>query len=172
MDILEREQVLLASGRAAEVAELIGEKMIALQNFEALLRTGGWSRTVALQRRGAASSGSFRRRRKMRRIWTPCAMAFASAQSRWRGSTRGAQVGILRTRWRSDSPFRTQLVVFQQKSLIQINQRFSLTYYSGILKPRLVPGNFPTVRMTHTEQTRPRRSAGETVKGINVCPVS
>jgi len=50
MDILEREQVLLKSGRAAEVAELIGEKMIALQNFEYFLQTGGL-RTVAPETR-------------------------------------------------------------------------------------------------------------------------
>ena len=50
MDILAREQVLLKSGRAAEVAELIGEKMIALQNFEEFLQTGGL-RTVAPETR-------------------------------------------------------------------------------------------------------------------------
>ncbi len=40
-DILELEQELLTSGRAAEVAGLIEDKMKALQDFEALLRSGG-----------------------------------------------------------------------------------------------------------------------------------
>ena len=40
-DILELEQELLTSGRAAEVAGLIEDKMKALQDFEALLQSGG-----------------------------------------------------------------------------------------------------------------------------------
>lgn len=52
MNILEREQVLLKSGRAAEVAELIGEKMIALQNFEEFLQTGGLRAVAPETRRG------------------------------------------------------------------------------------------------------------------------
>lgn len=52
MDILEREQVLLKSGRAAEVAELIGEKMIALQNFEQFLQIGGLRAVAPETRRG------------------------------------------------------------------------------------------------------------------------
>lgn len=51
-DILEREQVLLKSGRASEVAELIGEKMIALQNFEEFLQTGGLRTVAPESRRG------------------------------------------------------------------------------------------------------------------------
>ena len=40
IDILELEQELLKSGRAAEVAGLIEDKMNALQDFEALLESG------------------------------------------------------------------------------------------------------------------------------------
>jgi hypothetical protein len=39
-DILELEHELLVSGRAAEVAGLIEDKMIALQDFEALIESG------------------------------------------------------------------------------------------------------------------------------------
>lgn len=51
-DILDREQTLLKSGRAAEVAELIGEKMIALQNFEEFLDSGRLRTAAPETRRG------------------------------------------------------------------------------------------------------------------------
>lgn len=51
-EILEREQALLKSGRAAEVAALIGEKMIALQNFEEFLQSSGLRTAVPQTRRG------------------------------------------------------------------------------------------------------------------------
>jgi len=40
-DVLDHEQELLLSGRAAEVASLIEEKMAALRDFEALLESPG-----------------------------------------------------------------------------------------------------------------------------------
>lgn len=50
-DILELERELLQTGRAAEVASLIEEKMQALQDFEAVIAAARISRTSHLQRR-------------------------------------------------------------------------------------------------------------------------
>jgi hypothetical protein len=50
IDILELEQELLTSGRAAEVAGLIEDKMKALQDFEALIEAGGLANATAQTR--------------------------------------------------------------------------------------------------------------------------
>jgi hypothetical protein len=50
-DILELERELLQTGRAAEVASLIEEKMEALQEFEAAIEAGNLSRTSLAEKR-------------------------------------------------------------------------------------------------------------------------
>ncbi|MEQ9505264.1 MAG: hypothetical protein RLO80_03260 [Hyphomonas sp.] len=50
-DILELERELLQTGRAAEVASLIEEKMEVLQDFEAIIETNGLSGVSHQERR-------------------------------------------------------------------------------------------------------------------------
>lgn len=50
-DVLEREKELLQSGRAAEAAALIGEKMSALQDFETIIELAGETGASAQKRK-------------------------------------------------------------------------------------------------------------------------
>lgn len=52
-DILELERELLEAGRAADIASLIEEKMEALQDFEATLKSGGLTRASQAEIRSA-----------------------------------------------------------------------------------------------------------------------
>jgi len=53
MELLEEERELLQTGRAAEAAQLVEEKMAALQAFELAIESGGLA-TASYQKRQAA----------------------------------------------------------------------------------------------------------------------